>query len=281
MSTSTANTLTFGIEIECYIPNEVAQSIQIGGYHRGVQVESLPRGWNAQRDASIQAPAGKTAIEIVSPVLVGASGLEQVVEVLTWLKSIGAGCNSSCGIHVHVGANKLTAWKVLAITAQHEKALFAACGKNGLKRLNNRFCKSIAEDNRIKADYNSSRSKPSERALACSDRYQTLNLTNIWGLVREAVEFRSFASTFKVAEVLGYIRLCLGIVDYAVGSKMPFKFESKSVPTTATGEAQMKSLLGKLSWGKGNWGWVEGGNVNAEAAKAVLVKSAKSFDEGR
>lgn len=38
--------MTFGIEIECFLPNDVVarEGIRVGGYHRGLQVPGLPAG---------------------------------------------------------------------------------------------------------------------------------------------------------------------------------------------------------------------------------------------
>src|SRR6516164_7580401 len=96
------NDLTFGIEIETAMPRGV---VRVGNYHGGYQVPQLPHGWRAERDASIHCPQGYEPCEIVSPVLKGEEGVRQVVEVLAWLKGIGAKVNRSTGFHVHVGWN--------------------------------------------------------------------------------------------------------------------------------------------------------------------------------
>src|SRR4051812_4348780 len=92
-STVNANDLTFGIEIECYVPAELVANgtIRVGNYHNGTQVDALPIGWNAQRDGSLRyVGPNKVGVEIVSPVLKGADGVAQVKLVCQWLQSIGA-----------------------------------------------------------------------------------------------------------------------------------------------------------------------------------------------
>jgi hypothetical protein len=90
--TVNVNELTFGVEIECYVPVELVRSgrISIGGYHHGTQVAELPAGWNAQHDGSLGNARGKAGVEIVSPVLAGADGLRQIQQVCKWLKDNGA-----------------------------------------------------------------------------------------------------------------------------------------------------------------------------------------------
>lgn len=93
--------MTFGIEIECCMPDET--DLPFCGYHNGYQVRWLPAGWMAQADMSIVAPVGFRSVEIVSPVLKGAEGIQQVMTVLEALRGKGAKVNASCGFHVHVG----------------------------------------------------------------------------------------------------------------------------------------------------------------------------------
>ncbi len=99
-----ANEMTFGIEIETVAPESAVRNdgLRIGPYHAGTQVPYLPRGWKAERDGSIN-DAGGHACEIVSPVLRGAEGIEQVAAVVRTLEEKGHRVNVSCGVHVHVG----------------------------------------------------------------------------------------------------------------------------------------------------------------------------------
>src|SRR4051794_5582390 len=99
--TMNANDLTFGVEFEVTVP--VSAMVAVGGYHRGLPVQGLPAGWNAQADASIQAGNGFRGVEIVSPVLKGIDGMRQIQAVCDWLRLIGARVNRSTGFHVHVG----------------------------------------------------------------------------------------------------------------------------------------------------------------------------------
>src|SRR4051812_34973032 len=108
-TTMNANELTFGIEIECYVPASLVQNgtLLIGGYHYGTQVAALPLGWNAQRDGSLRSVGrGRVGVEIVSPILKGADGIQQVKKVCQWLRSIGATVRKECGFHVHVGFDR-------------------------------------------------------------------------------------------------------------------------------------------------------------------------------
>ena len=287
MTTSAAE-LTFGLEIECYIP-EANLNFRIGSYHNGIQVPTLPQGWKAERDSSIRPPVGKVAVEFVSPILMGADGVRQVEFVLQWLRDMGAGCNESCGIHVHVGSDKKTAEKLVGLVAQHEKALFAASGIKGkVRAINNIYCRSVVTNNQIRSAY---KDRVQTMIVAGQSRYNILNLTNLLAGVRPAVEFRAFASTFKTEVVLGYIRICLGMVQLAMAAKKSFKFESKWMDNSESGKDHMARLMWRLRWGKAtskdaarikighDFGWIESSiQTNPKAACKAMLATAKEFD---
>ena len=76
-----ANTIAFGIEVECTLPN--SDTTPIGAYHHGLQVPWLPEGWRAERDSSIHALVpGRKGCEFVSPKLQGHQGLAEVLEAV-------------------------------------------------------------------------------------------------------------------------------------------------------------------------------------------------------
>src|SRR5262249_47486717 len=103
--------ITFGIEIECFVPVRWAEQIglQRGIYHSGRMLPSIfPYGWNCQQDGSLSInDYTMMAVEIVSPVLRGIEGLRQVEKVAEILTAAGAKVNSTCGVHVHVGAQSI------------------------------------------------------------------------------------------------------------------------------------------------------------------------------
>ncbi len=96
-----ANTYTFGLELELQVPDSILrnQGMRIGAYHVGAQVPFLPNGWTAQRDASLQASPGYTPCEIVSPILRGAEGIDEVIRVLAKLNELGFRIAVGAGTH--------------------------------------------------------------------------------------------------------------------------------------------------------------------------------------
>lgn len=195
-----ASDLTFGIEVECYIPIAKWKQ-QTGNYHNGIQVDKAPAGWNAQRDGSLcNRPANHTAVEIVSPVLKAEQGLFQVWAVLDLLKELNAVVNTDCGLHVHVGKkgqfSQQEVLEIVNVFTQYEMSFFAVNGDQARARYSNRYC------------------KPSRfwtQNSVFSDRYQSINLTNV-GRRKGTVEFRLFAGSTDPKQVLTAVYMAVGMV---------------------------------------------------------------------
>jgi hypothetical protein len=275
------NDLTFGIEIETAMPCGV---VRVGCYHGGYQVPELPQGWMAERDGSIRCLAGCEPCEIVSPILKGADGIRQVIQVLAWLNSVGARVNRSTGFHVHVGwdGDPETTKRLVFLVSNFEKALFAATGTRG--REEGHYCRPIQSDSRFHEVY-----RDGCRG-SIGERYHVLNLTNL-GTHKRTVEFRVFSGTLNPIKAIGYIRLCLGLAEKALSMKKHTNWSAKSPkessPIHRSGEGQ--TALTRLFYGLG---WTKGreshtfGNVTAddapalEAIKKELMRLARKYDKG-
>lgn len=197
-----AKDLTFGVEIECYLPSSVQMSI--GGYHHGLSIEWAPEGWNTQADSSLSAPAGYKAVEVVSPVLMGEEGLAQVFYMVEELQTLGAKVDSHCGLHVHVGAGHLNTAQVMEIRAAFinwEKAFYGLSGTLAPWRYTNHYSKS-------------------SKATSITDRYQGLNLQNYTSPspLRErtnarTVEFRVWAGTLNLETIITAVYMAVSLVS--------------------------------------------------------------------
>jgi hypothetical protein len=204
-----ASEIRFGIEMETLLPTGTCQ---VGQYHHGTQVAGLPRGWNAQHDGSLHTSLpGYAGVEIVSPILKGADGLRQIAEVCTWLAAKNARVNETCGFHVHVEWPHADLHLLQALVnqvANFEDALFAVTGTPARKT--STFTKPIKDSKR-----DTPVAAGSHIAPAFSDRYQTLNLTNLLYNAKPTVEFRVFAGTTSALKIAGYVQMCLALVQKA------------------------------------------------------------------
>jgi hypothetical protein len=265
-----ANEITFGIEIECHVP--ASTMIIPGGYHQGTQVAGFPVGWNAQRDGSIRSGRNRIPVEIVSPVLKGADGVRQILEVVRKLNQMGAKVNPSCGFHVHVGFpdNPAQIDRITHLAANFEKAIFASTGTKNRER--GTYCRSIKNTHRHDAGRRS--------------RYHLLNLTNILSGTKPTVEFRAFSGTLNISKILGYVRMCVGLVERALEMKKLPKWDAEAPQRKRArvgGKGGVTRMCYYLGWTKGRTEKVYGnlfaeGAPALEASKYELLRLAEKYD---
>lgn len=277
-----ANEIHFGVEFETTLPN--TDNTNIGPYHHGYQVPWLPNGWKAERDGSIQASVGRKGCEFVSPKLKGAEGLAEVEQALVAINGRGARVNESCGLHVTVEWNGDAAAlaRLISLVGNHEKGMFASTGTRRRER--------TVYTKPIKA-YGS---KESAKEKCDRDRYHALNLTHL-AQGKNRIEFRIFAGSLNALKVLGYIQMCLGLVELALSSRRCSdwnyeKAEGKRScwdrPGAGVGETELNRLFYRLGWTKG---WYKGelkdkrfgeiGTCDWKAVKAKLIEMARKYDQ--
>lgn len=276
-----ASEMTFGIEIETTVAPMTASinGLVIGSYHRGVQVPYLPAGWVAKHDGSIHGENGRVGCEIVSPVLKGAEGLEQVIQVVKILEEKGHRVNASCGVHVHVGWNPMNPSDALArlitIVAYAEKGLYAVTGTKGRER--GTYCGGVRKygnDKNAKAslDYN---------------RYHVLNLTNLASGRQNTVEFRAFSGSLNPVKIAGWIQICLGLVEKSLKGNRKSPWNPKRTQTKAgqEGASECHYLLWYLGWTDQRrpcFGWISPVAYpffTMKDVKAEMSRLAKKYDE--
>jgi hypothetical protein len=85
---------TYGVEIECVVPYG----------NKDKFIEELPSHCGVAYDASINAEAGTFGAEIQTPVLSGEKGENLLKKLCDHLNNCEARVNTSCGLHVHFGA---------------------------------------------------------------------------------------------------------------------------------------------------------------------------------
>ena len=278
-----ASEITFGIELELTIAERTVREerMTIGAYHRGIQVPFLPSGWKAESDSSIRTASGRKACEIVSPILKGEAGIREVIEVVETLKSKGLTTNESCGIHVHIyfdpawAAEKLA--KLISIVSYLEQGIFATTGTK--RRERGTYCKGLRKYG----------DQPKAKQKLDPDRYHLLNITNLVRNVRPTVEFRAFSGSLNPVKIVGWIQLCLGIVERALEAKRLPVWQPK--PATGgwakngIGQSECERLLGFLKWGNGyrrltggrQYGWISD-QISQDEVKKEFRRLAKKYD---
>ena len=243
------NTVTFGVEVECYLPLAIFASInlRVGGYHNGAAcptaLDPQSIGWKCEQDGSISntTPSGYGAVEFISPALCGMAGYVEVMRFMTAVERMGAIVNRSCGVHVSVGlasivggdeygnvypSNRVRDFirRLLHFVSIHENGLIQIGGCRS--RVNNTYCRTIKGNfDDIKKDCNL---RTYWDTIARQGRYTTINLQNSRS-PNARVEFRVFCATVNPLKILGYISVALGIMHKSAASPVAPKATSTNV----------------------------------------------------
>ena len=251
-------TQTFGVEIELtgitrakaaeVIANYFGTTYTHtgGGYDKYEVTDRQGRQWTAMSDSSIETElkdgtrVGRDySCEFVTPVCRW-DDIEDIQEIVRQLRRKGAIANSSCGIHVHVGAESHTAKtlrNLVNIMASKEDLLYKA-----LKVISSReeYCKKmdesfVTEMNKQKPTstrtienlwYEGYETYLTRSSHYNASRYHALNLHSLWQ--GKGIEFRCFNGTTHAGRIKTYIQLCLAINHQALTQKGASAKKTKS-----------------------------------------------------
>lgn len=293
-STVNVNSLTYGVEIECYIPMDawIGSGWTVGAYHVGNRVPGFP-GWTAQRDGSLgSAPSDGPycAVEIVSPILRGQNGLDQIKAVCAKLNEMGAKVNRSTGFHVHVGwtGDAEALRRLVHLVAHVEPGLWAAQGSKW-RELNSTFCATVKGATTWKeaSEANGAAALENVARYYHRGRYMVLNLMNLLGgSSKRTVEFRLFSGTTNADKIVAYVQIALGLVQKAMEVTTVAKWdaepltEKSAVRSSGNGLSEVNRLVALLGWTKA-FNCTMRGIIDPEARQtsiAVLRAMAKKYD---
>lgn len=210
---------TFGIELEIIHSNKVllrnaikAKGIpcEIEGYNH-----TRRKHWKIVSDASV---AG--GYELVSPVLKGQIGLEQVRLVSEALAEVGAGINKTCGFHAHFGTDdfkdKISVWRNLYINyATLESDIDSFMPPS---RRHNRFCQSLRVQNWREKMQNAQTLIELEKVITNRSRYFKLNSQSYWR--HGTVEFRQHSGTIEFEKIKNWLFFCARLIDFSKREKL-------------------------------------------------------------
>lgn len=292
-----AGSFTFGIEIECLVPNSAR--LPIGTYSNPREIRNgFPEGWQIKTDSTVSTTMRNyRGIEIVSPILKGIDGLDQLKQVTDKLDEMGARVNRTCGFHVHVGAKSaageladdVARWvsNLIHLVGQHELALYASTGSR-YRATTCRFTRSIKQQypERKLKELKKKKWDVLAREITGIDRYRTLNVNNMLN-GRMTVEFRVFAGTISFTKMLGHIQMAMGLCEKALGPVVPFKTPQTRIYKGGDGSKALNRLLFLLGWNLGRkdvgkpecsaLGWISN-LTEIKTVKSELRRLAKKFD---
>lgn len=214
-SEAAPKSFTMGVEIECFgfSKNVVRETLQnkgvlsiVTGYDHNDQKKAYKLG----HDGSI---SGYDACEVVSPILKNLKSLKVVCETIN---EHGARVNRSCGLHVHLGADKFTLeqWvRIIKNYARIESIIdtFMAESRRGN---NNQYCKSMISCANSLRGANSF--SDIEDAFN-NHRYYKLNVMSFRR--HKTIEFRQHQGTTDFTKIKRWVEFLTAFVAYSLEHK--------------------------------------------------------------
>jgi len=231
---------TFGVEVEFISQlNQydfvAALNMQLGTTGSDVDVISAyysdtdATQWRIKTDSSVQS-LGRSGhgLELVTPILQGQQGHDDLVAVLKAMNSI-EGCeitaNRTCGLHVHVGVSD---WKIgnfknlFKRYAKFESTLDSIMPLSR-RDSNGQYCESNVQyfnrsvhnrnlDDSMTNVFSSIDECTTLRKLSekLSSRYVKLNVQSFWK--HGTIEFRHHSGTTDVTKIINWLTLCMAMV---------------------------------------------------------------------
>lgn len=211
-TTSKRFVYTFGVEIECV--HAERNALVEAGRTNGVEIHS--EGYNHTdnkkyfkivSDASVCGDVDPN--EVVSPVLNGnVRGLATLKKAIKSLDAVGAKVNSSCGLHVHIGADKLTGEQYVNVFKNYQKLENLIDSFMSLSRRGNcRWAMSLQGK-----DFSNCHSNADVRYLL-GTRYMKVNPESYTR--HHTIEFRQHQGSTNFTKISMWVKFCAKLVGWS------------------------------------------------------------------
>lgn len=225
----------FGVEIECVGITETmaVEILRNAGINISDSTHYRHNGydsWKAIHDGSLISNNGRSC-EVVSPILSGTEGLEELKKVAKLLAAAGATVNKTCGMHVHMDAHDLTGDQIRNIVvryARHEAVIDSFMPKSR-RANNNSYCSSVDAllNNTIGSSYDvASRNNNRKRFYSqnvneflypfinYSDRRYKINLTAYSRY--KTIEFRQHSGSVNASKMEHWVKFLVQFVEQSI-----------------------------------------------------------------
>ncbi|WP_266364212.1 amidoligase family protein [Tellurirhabdus rosea] len=208
----------FGVEIEAYNVERhtLARALNEAGIYavvEGYNHTTRPH-WKIVTDASI---SGQNGFELVSPILEGSEGLEQLRTVCRILKQQHAYINRSCGLHIHFDAENigLPQTKNLLVNYARYEAIIDSFMPASRRANTNGYCLSLRGR---EAGIDAATSMQTLAGRALPSRYFKVNLQSY--LRHKTIEFRHHSGTIEFGKISNWVLFLHNLVEYSRTSRV-------------------------------------------------------------
>lgn len=206
-------TRRFGVEIEAYnCPmGTLAEALREEGIQ--VAVESYNHNtrnhWKLVTDSSL---TGGQTFELVSPVLEGQRGLQELKKVCWVLDACNVKVNSTCGLHIHFDAANFTlqTWKNIAISYKRIESVIDRFMPQS--RRNNRYCRSLQTITEQSIN-NATSIEQLQSGAFQGTRYFKVNPQSYSR--HKTIEFRQHSGSINFEKISNWILFLNGLVTFA------------------------------------------------------------------
>ena len=172
--------------------------------------------WKIVSDGSV---TGQHAFELVSPVLRGYEGLEDLARACRALNHCGAQINASCGLHVHLGAQDLgvDAMKrlvrnYLVLETSIDQVMPAA-----RRASNNSYCRSLQRSRSLaeaeRQILAATTAQELSQAANGGCRYHKVNMQSFFRY--GTIEFRQHSGSTDYEKISFWVKFLANLVDYS------------------------------------------------------------------
>lgn len=192
--------------------------------------------WKIVSDSSV-----RDGFEVVSPILEGEAGLEQLRVTAAALDDAGATADRSCGLHVHIDAHGLSTAecrKIIRRYAAFEVEIDAFMPQSR-RANNNTYCRSIREQIHSRAFQRAS--TLSELAHSMPGRYFKINLQAY--LRHGTIEFRQHSGSANATKVCNWVRFLQAFIDESCRRAHPEITAAPSLPSTGGVMGRLAALF--------------------------------------
>ena len=208
---------TFGVEMECFVNRgairTAAERTRMAYEYEGYNHRDGHSYFKFTTDSSVRGM--DDPIECVSPVLTGNDGKRMLKNACKTLNKADAKVNSTCGLHVHIGAAKLTDKQYCNVFVNYMYLEAIIDTFMARSRRNNEYASSIQDHK-----YNI------ERALTIENmqnalhncRYHKINPMSYNR--HKTIEFRQHAGTTNYEKIINWVNFCGKLVIWSKKNRL-------------------------------------------------------------
>ena len=215
-----AFTRSFGVEIEAFGVTRAALLAELRAQGLDAQDESYNHStrphWKIVGDSSVE---GTNGFELVSPVLRGLEGLADLERACRALRLCGAQVNSSCGLHVHLGAADLPieAMRQLVRNYLVLETSIDQVMPAGRRADANTYCQGLLRGRALaeaeRAILAATTAQELSTAANGGSRYHKVNMQSFFR--QGTIEFRQHSGSTDYEKISFWVKFLANLVDYS------------------------------------------------------------------